>query len=148
MDLFEAMALEHGERVECPVNHVFTPGLYIREFHAKADTIVASRIHNIDHPFFVMKGLMTVRMEDDTEIVLKGGDHGITNKGTRRLLYIHEDCIFITVHANPDNETDPDKIVDAVTEDYTNPLTGVSHSAMTKMQYAQLPDERPIPALP
>jgi hypothetical protein len=39
--------------------------------------------------------------------------------------------------------------VDAVTEDYTNPLTGISHSDMTKMQYAQqLPDERTIPALP
>jgi len=44
-----------------------------------------------------MKGEVTVFSEKGTERI-KAPYHGITLAGTQRLLYIHEDCTWVTVH--------------------------------------------------
>lgn len=142
-DWFEAIAQEAiqqdpSARVECPVKHHFLPGLYIREFHMPKDAYVASVIHNVEHPFFIVQGKVTVSTNDGDSITYEAPFSGITKPGTRRMLYSHEDVIWITVHQNPDNETDPDKIVARVTQPHTNPLTGLDHRSMMAAQYPAL----------
>ena len=142
-DWFEAIAQEAIEqnpaaRVECPVKHHFLPGLYIREFHMPKDAYVASVIHNVEHPFFITQGVVTVFTDDGEGQTYEAPFSGITQPGTRRMLYSHEDVIWITIHPNPDNETDPDKIVARVTQPHTNPLTGLDHRSMMAAQYPAL----------
>ena len=50
-----------------------------------------------NHPFFLMKGDISIFGEDGVKRI-KAPFHGITEAGTKRVLYVHEECTFITVH--------------------------------------------------
>ena len=41
---------------------------------------------------------MTILMEDGIKRI-KAPHYGITPAGTKRIIYCHEDCVFVTVHA-------------------------------------------------
>ena len=59
--------------------------------------VVTTKIHNQNHPFFIMKGEVSIFSEQGVQQI-KAPYHGITKRGTKRVLYVHEECIFITVH--------------------------------------------------
>lgn len=80
--------------------HRFAPGLYCRQLTMPADTIWMSKTHKHDHFAFIMSGSCTVVSENGREtffapFMMK------TQAGTKRLLLIHEECTWITVHAVP-----------------------------------------------
>ena len=79
------------------VKHDFADGQYIRAITMPAGMVASTKIHNQNHPFFVMKGKCSVYSEKGTETI-EAPYHGITDSGTKRLLYVHEECIWITVH--------------------------------------------------
>ena len=60
--------------------------------------VLTSKIHKTEHPYFVMKGDCSV-MTDDKVIRIKAPYWGITKPGTKRILYMHEETVWITVHA-------------------------------------------------
>lgn len=108
-------------RVSAPITHRFTPGLYIREIFMPKGSLIISLKHLTEHPFIVSKGHAAVLTENGVEQI-KAPYCGITTAGTQRVLYIHEDCVWTTFHVT--NETDPDRIVSAVTE--KPPFTQIS----------------------
>lgn len=108
--------------VAFPLVHRFTPGLYIREIHIPAGHILTSREHLLEHPFTISKGRISVRSETEGLVTYEAPHTGITKPGTRRVLIAHTDTIWTTYHLNPDDETDPDKIVGKITC-HDNPLT-------------------------
>lgn len=107
--------LEKLPQEPLPLNHVFTPGLYVREVFMARGKLITTRIHLTDHPFVVSAGAVSVWTDDQGWVTLRAPHTGVTKAGTRRILFIHEDCIWSTFHANPKNETDPDAIVREVT---------------------------------
>jgi hypothetical protein len=100
---------------ELPLIHRFTPGLYSREIFMPKGTMIVSRVHKTEHPYAVLQGKALVWCPDaeDAE-VLAAGHIGITMAGTRRVLYILEDCRWVTFH--PTKETDLAKLQDELTE--------------------------------
>lgn len=103
----------YGEELDklCPVKHSFVDGAYIREIFMPKGTLVTSKIHKFKHPYFVMKGKCSVQSEKGLEQIT-APHHGITEPGTKRLLYIHEDTVWITVHVT--KEKDLDKIEEEI----------------------------------
>lgn len=81
----------------CPLKHTFVDGAYVREIFMPKGTLLTSKIHKICHSYFVMKGDCSV-LTDEGVIRIKAPYHGITQPGTKRILYMHEDTIWITVH--------------------------------------------------
>jgi len=81
-----------------PVKHSFAGGCYIREIYNPANELIITKIHKKEHPFFLMKGEMSILTEDGIEHI-KAPYQGVTKVGTKRAIYTHEECIFITVHA-------------------------------------------------
>ena len=79
------------------VTHDFADGQYIRAITMPEGLVVSTKIHAKNHPFFVMKGKCSVYTENGMETI-EAPYHGITYSGTKRLLYIHEECVWITVH--------------------------------------------------
>lgn len=78
--------------------HRFAPGLYCRQLTMPAATVWMSKTHKHDHFAFIMSGSCTVVSESGKEtfyapFMMK------TQAGTKRLLVIHEECTWITVHA-------------------------------------------------
>ena len=103
-----------------PVKHSFADGCYIREIFNPAGELLVTKIHKKEHPFFLMQGEMSILTEDGIKH-LKAPYHGITKPGTKRIIYTHTDCIFITVHAT--KETDVEKIEEQViAKDFQDPL--------------------------
>ena len=94
-----------------PLKHSFADGCYIREVSTTPEQLVVSKIHKVAHPFFLLKGEMSILTENGVKRI-KAPYHGITPAGTKRILYTHSDILFITVHVT--KETDLDKIEDEI----------------------------------
>lgn len=95
----------------CPLRHTFADGLYIREMTAPKGMLNVSKLHKTNHPYFILKGDVSVLTENGI-IRIKAPHSGITKAGTKRIVYFHEDTVWITVHAT--EETDLEKIEDEV----------------------------------
>ena len=81
-----------------PLKHSFADGCYIREIFNPKGELLITKIHKVSHPFFLLKGDMTILMEDGIKRI-RAPHYGITPAGTKRIIYCHEDCVFVTVHA-------------------------------------------------
>lgn len=103
-----------------PVKNSFADGCYIREIFNPANELLVTKIHKKEHPFFLMKGEMSV-LTDEGIIHLKAPHHGITKVGTKRIIYTHTDCVFVTVHAT--ELTDVKEIEEEViAKDFQDPM--------------------------
>ena len=98
IDELEAIMLGNFPVVDCPVSHSFTPGLYIRKIFMPAGVTVTSMIHKTIHPFCVMQGKVTVYSENDGIQEIEAPFDGITYPGTRRVLRVHENTVWVTFH--------------------------------------------------
>ena len=122
----EAAVLEAGgftgemSLATCPVKHSFGEGCYVREWNSPAGMLVVSKVHKIAHPFFVLKGVISVATEDGVEKI-EAPHYGITPAGTKRVLYVHEDTQWVTVHVT--DQTDLGEIEkEIIAEDPANQL--------------------------
>lgn len=106
LDRLETALLNQFQPVECPVTHRFTPGCYSREIFMPAGTLLTSKIHRTRHQYVVISGRASVYIPDVGVRHLEAGHVGITEPGTRRVLYIHEDCRWITFHPLDATEDD------------------------------------------
>tara|TARA_S200002703_G_scaffold159766_2_gene174611 strand:+ start:8178 stop:8771 length:594 start_codon:yes stop_codon:yes gene_type:complete len=103
-----------------PVKSSFADGLYIREIFNPAGQLLVTKVHKKQHAYFLQKGDMSIITEDGIKRI-KAPYNGITEPDTKRLIYTHEDCIFITVHAtNLNNVEEIEKEV--VSDNYENDL--------------------------
>ena len=102
-----------------PVKHSFADGCYIREIFNPAGELLVTKIHKKEHPFFLMKGKMSILTEDGVKHI-QAPHHGITKPGTKRIIYTHTDCVFVTVHAT--DKTDVDEVEkEVIANDFNDP---------------------------
>jgi ribosomal protein L31 len=102
-----------------PTKSTFADGQYIREIFMPAGQVITTKIHKKLHPFFVMSGKLSIVSEDGV-IEIEAPYHGITKPGTKRVIYTHEDTVFITVHAT--QKTTIEEVVEEIsTEDFNDP---------------------------
>ena len=126
IDRIEAELGNHP-KVDLPLEHTFTPGLYTRKIFMPAGTYVVSMKHKTTHPFFILSGKVAVLKEGEDggfvqEALYQGGDNGVTKPNTKRFIYNIEDTTWVTCHANPENIENPDEIVLNISERTDNPL--------------------------
>ena len=79
------------------IEHEFVGSLYVRTVHMPAGTLCVTCVHQHDHPYFVTAGRASV-VTDAGRIEIEAGHRGITPANTQRVLYVHEDCTWTTVH--------------------------------------------------
>ena len=97
--------------VDCRTVHHFFPGVYAREFHMPANTLVTSKIHRHDYLLVLVQGRVTMRTEQGQE-VFEALSVIPAFAGVKRALLSHEDCVFITAHPNPTNTRDLSQLED------------------------------------
>jgi len=114
-----------GDNKKCPLKHSFVDGIYVREIFMPAGTVCVGKIHRHAHPNFLMKGRVTVVTEEGGIEELQAPLSMISPAGTQRAVYVHEDCIWITVHSNPDNLRDLVEIEDFVIAKSYNELPDI-----------------------
>ena len=100
-----------GDNDICPLKHTFVDGAYVREMFMPKGMLIVGKIHKKLHPFFVLKGDVSVVTEEGMKRI-KAPYFGVTPVGTKRVLYSHEDTVCITVHVT--KETDLEKIEEEI----------------------------------
>lgn len=96
----------------CPLKHVFAPGgdckhVYAREILLPAGLTIVGKIHKHAHLNMLMKGRVSVFTEKGRED-FTGPLTMVSQAGTKRAVYAHEDTIWVTVHLT--NSTDLEEI--------------------------------------
>lgn len=89
--------------------HSFPEGVYIREMRMKKGQLGFSAIHKHSYGFFLLSGLLASSKEDSVEEFV-APCYIISPQGAKRIVYAIEDCVIVTVHANPTNTQDLDKL--------------------------------------
>ena len=120
----------HDTETLMPLKHTFVDGAYVREIFMPKGTLLTSKIHKIEHPYFVMKGKCSVFTETGVQKI-EAPFHGITKPGTKRILYIHEDTTWITVHVT--KETDLEKIEEQIIAKSFNDIS-LTHEDLKKLK--------------
>lgn len=103
------------EQIELPTTHHFASGLYARELFIPAGTVLTGKVHKTEHLNICSKGRITVWTEDGMKTV-EAPFTMVSRPGTKRVGFAHEDTIWITVHANVNEERDIQKLEDELVE--------------------------------
>lgn len=119
-ELEAAMVYSEAPRVDCPIVHAFLPGIYCRQIHIPAGTLITSMEHKFAHPFIVSKGSIEVVSEAEGSITYHAPWCDITEPGTRRALRAITDVVWTTIHIT--DETDVEKACESVLAPHFNPL--------------------------
>jgi len=98
------------------IKHIFSDGVYVREMKAEAGTFLIGKIHKQDHVWMLMSGSLITITEDGLKEI-KGPVYGTAEKGSKRVAYVNEDCVFVNVISNIDNTKDIDLIESRATVD-------------------------------
>lgn len=96
-----------------PLKHEFVDGLYIRTIYVPAGGLVVTKMFKQPHATFLMSGEVFIATVNGLE-GKTGPCHWITEAGVKRVIYCQTDVEWTTIHANPTNEKDLDKIEDFV----------------------------------
>lgn len=104
-------------QTDCPVEHKFEPGVYVREMTIPAGSLFLGRAHRHGHLCQLVSGSVLVKMQDrevrfDAPAFLK------TEPGFHMVLQALTDVVGRTVHPNPDDSRD----VEALEADIFEPV--------------------------
>jgi hypothetical protein len=136
LDELELALLANFEPLDCPVTHLFVNNMYAREIFMPAGSLITSKIHKTEHPYTVSHGKVAVSLDGGEWDEITAPYTGITKPGTRRVLYVLEDCIWTTYHivegmtsnyndlSDEDKKEIVDKIEEKILEPHINYITG------------------------
>ena len=96
-------------QVECPLEHHFAPGLYARQITIPAGTMLTGKIHKHDDINVLLSGEIDVLTPHGFKR-MHGPCTFVARAGTKKLGYAYTDVVWTTIHANPTDETDIDKL--------------------------------------
>jgi len=94
--------------VDCPLQHQFAPGVYMRTIFIPAGTVIVGKIHKHSHANVLAQGTVSVMTENGGLEQLTGPLSMVSPAGCKRAVFAHTDVVWTTIH--PTEETDLDKI--------------------------------------
>ncbi len=98
IEQLDQFLLTNFQRIELPVEHFFTDGVYTRLIRMPAGSAVTGKIHRFSCPNFIMKGKLLV-YTDEANYDIVAPFLFISGPGVRKALYVEEDTIWLTSHA-------------------------------------------------
>lgn len=93
-------------QVDCPLKHYFAPGVYIREIFMPAGAIVIGKIHKTEHFNIIQRGAVSLIDEKGERELLHAPHTFVSKAGVQKVLYIHEDTVWSTVHLTSERDLD------------------------------------------
>lgn len=98
-------------QIECPVRHIFAPGLYAREIFIPKGAVVVGKIHKHAHVNTISKGRCSVMTEFGPKEI-EAPHTFVSDVGTKRVVVALDDVIWTTYH--PSTETDLQKLEEEI----------------------------------
>lgn len=94
------------EQIDCPLRHMFAPGVYVREITMPKGSVIIGHEHKTEHFNIVLKGSAKVVQDDKIELI-EAPCIFVSKAGVRKVLHILEEMIWATVHVT-DKTTQPE----------------------------------------
>ena len=94
-------------QVSCNVIHMFAPGIYIRQVHMPAGSLIVGHRHKTTHLNILLQGRLTLIQDDGSSVMLRAPVIAIAPPG-RKTAFIHEDSMWLNLHAT--DETDVEEL--------------------------------------
>lgn len=91
-------------QIDCPLTHHFAPGVYLREIFMPAGAVVIGKIHKTEHLNLIERGSCSIVHADGTTERLSAPCTFVSRPGVQKVLYIHEDCVWKTIHPTPERD--------------------------------------------
>jgi len=82
---------------EFPLEHFICNKTYTRQITLPKDMLLTGKVHNFDHVSILSKGDVSVMTPDGVNRI-KAPATWISKAGTKRLIYVHEETIWSTIH--------------------------------------------------
>lgn len=118
-------------QVECPTEHFFGGGVYTRHTTMPAGTFAIGKRHKNEVTNILLKGRISVLMDDSPDIVeITAPAIFISKAGVRKAAYFHEDTVWLNLH--PTELTDVEEIEKQVIEPDAVPL--VSYQLVKQLE--------------
>lgn len=122
-------------QVECPVREYFSPGLYAREITIRKDTVLIGAVHRTQNMAVLSRGKLRLVTENGTTEI--SAHHVMTvNPGGKNAALALEDSVWTNYF--PTTETDPEKLVELLTESTRDQLLGGSRNKQLLLQRDRL----------
>lgn len=135
-----ALGREHVERLQAallqlPQSTDFVTestvhgGMLRRTVWRPAGTVIAGKVHKLDHLFIVMSGHIKV-WNDNGVVDLHAGDVIECKAGTKRATFAVTDATAMTIHRLPESlvDADPDSVEHVVVEDDPTSAFGIGNA--------------------
>ena len=131
----EISIVTHQDSELFPLKHTFADGIYVRQMSMRPGSIVVGAIHKHLHVWFLLTGHISVVTEDTTEDYI-APCYVVATPGTKRVIYTHTDCRFITVHVT--NNTDLVKIEnEVIAKDFSDEEISLENIELLKKKINQ-----------
>jgi hypothetical protein len=112
--------LEQGMRalpqVECPLIHHHANGIYGREIHIPAGTVLVGEIHRFDCLAVLSSGIIRVVTDTEDKTIHAPKTFNIP-AGAKNVGFAITDVVWTTFHPNTSGEQDPDALRAMLTTD-------------------------------
>jgi hypothetical protein len=105
------MFMRKDIQIEVPVTHYFSTGVYAREIFIPKGSLIVGKIHKYDQINIISQGDISVVTEQGP-MRIKAPYTVISPAGTKRIAYVNEDTVWTTIHPNPKDEENLDKLED------------------------------------
>lgn len=110
-------------QAECPVRHLFAPGMYAREISIPKGVTLVGAVHKTENLAVLSKGVLEL-VTDDGTVTIEAPCTVTIKPGTKNAALALEDAVWTNFLPNPDNETDTDKLVEVFTHSKACELLG------------------------
>lgn len=111
LDQIEAMMLA-APQVDCPIQHHFGPGIYMREGFVPAGTYVMGHTHKREHLNILLRGKLAIIVNGEAKVI--EGPYIFNAKPGRKFFYAIEDAVLVNAFAI--DETDLDKLEETLVD--------------------------------
>jgi len=82
---------------ELPLEHFICNKTYTRQITLPKGMMLTGKVHNFDHTSILSKGEVTILTPEGTTRI-KAPATWMSKAGTKRLIYVHKDTIWATIH--------------------------------------------------
>lgn len=105
----EKYFLANVEQADCPIRHLFGPGIYIREVHFPAGIMVIGHEHKDAHTNLFLSGKLNLYQGDGSYQTLEAPAFFVSPPG-RKMAYTLTPCVWQNIYAT--EETDVEALED------------------------------------
>ena len=106
-----------GDNEFVQTRHFFAPGVYVRQLTRKKGVLIVGKMHREACVTILLSGELLVSSSTDdvpAGTIVSAGAVWVSKPGTKRATFALEDSVLITVHPNPTNTQDLDKLEAAI----------------------------------